>query len=184
MARSLPRCAVTAALCLVSVLAACHGAPPPLTAADPPQLHEIQRAFVRVVEATESGEASWHSGWHGNVMVNVFGGRNQGLCWQWQQMVYEGVVNTVGAVGWDATGVALDTGTGSEHHAVLVWDPRKIKREDILTARRPRPVWVLDGWRRGAPDIWQIDQWIDSCLSAPETIELEKLWPRGQAPLH
>lgn len=162
-------------------LAGCYGPPPPLTDADPPQLRAIQDAFTAAVRrAKASDEQAWHSGWYGNVLVNVGGGPHRGLCWQWQQMVFEGTVETIGRLGWDATGVALDAGTGHEHHAVLVWDPKTIERAAILTAKRPRRVWVLDGWRRGEPDLWPMDQWLDSTTPFPEVIQLEKLWVRNK----
>lgn len=170
---------VALASSIVALLGGCYGPPPPLAAGDPPQLRAIQDAFTAAVRRAKTSDAeSWYSGWYGNVWVNTAGGNNRGLCWHWQQMVYEGVVETVGRLGWDATGVALNTGTASEHHAVLVFDPMVIEREKILTATRPRQVWVLDGWRRGEADLWRMDEWIDSTTPFPDTIELEKLWVR------
>ncbi|MBL8990102.1 MAG: hypothetical protein JNJ48_00825 [Phycisphaerae bacterium] len=171
---------LTLAACL-GALGGCYGPPPALGPHDPPQLTAIQDAFSAAVRrARAADDASWRSGWHGNMMVNVVGGPNRGLCWQWQQMVYEGVVETVGRLGWDATGVALDAGTANEHHAVLVWDPKRLERSKLLTTPRPRPVWVLDGWRRGEPDLWPLDAWIDSTVPFPSRIELEKLWVRSR----
>ncbi|MBL8765142.1 MAG: hypothetical protein JNM07_12825 [Phycisphaerae bacterium] len=153
-------------------------APAPLARSDlgGPELRAIHDAFVRTVARTYADpDRSWSSGWAGNVWVNFAGGTNRGLCYEWRDAVYDGVKDAVAARGWDLTGIAINVGTGSEHHAVLVFDPRVVGRERLLAQPAPRHGYVLDAWLRGGPDIWRLDDWVNIPLGIVRPAELEDL---------
>ncbi|MGQ0628425.1 MAG: hypothetical protein ACT4PL_10045, partial [Phycisphaerales bacterium] len=104
----LRRCIVVLLLSLTGLAAGCSSAQPlsPEQIAAQPPLPLIDAALRRTVrDAFEHADESWHSGWFGNTIVNLWGGNNLGLCWQWQQRVYAGVRRTTVDAGWQATGV-------------------------------------------------------------------------------
>lgn len=151
-------CGLTMAL-VALVLVACG--PTPLKRTDIAPLERIRTDFVQVVdEANASKETRWRSGWIGNVLVNWREGHEKGLCYHWQELVYKGVENAAKEVGWERVGIQINQDHHSEHHAVVVFDPFLISRDDLLQRQGPKPAFVLDAWRRGRPDVYRFDDWI------------------------
>lgn len=139
-----------------------------------PAMVEINRQFIEAVDRINSDpDKAWHSGWVGNVFVNVLGGERRGLCYQWQERVYLEVNPTVERVGWKAVGLSVNNNVRHEHHAVLVFDPTLVSRERLLQQPMPRQGFVLDAWRRGKPDVYTLDTWleIEKDHTAPFVIE-------------
>lgn len=129
---------------------------------DEPALIPIRAAFERTLaQAHGDAAVTWHSGWLGNARINLLGGPRRGLCYEWRNLVFAGVVDAVHAVGWDATGVVISKGTYSEHSAVVVFDPRRVPPDELLSAGPGRPVYVLDAWRRGEADIYPLHTWLE-----------------------
>ena len=151
------------ALVLLALLSAgCAGQPLTPDPANQPELARIHRAFAETLErAYADPQQRWHSGWAGNVWVNLAGERDLGLCYHWQRLVYRGVLSTVRAVNWHANGIVINKGSSHEHHAVIVFDPRHADQDRILTDPGNNPAWVLDAWRRGRADIYPVAQWVD-----------------------
>jgi len=138
----------------------CATAPIHVSHEQDPALEEIAKAFTSTVtKINNNHEFKWHNGWLGNIVVKYIGGRNLGYCYHWQNQVYKGVVETVKQQGWQAEGVAINIGTIYEHHAVLVYDPKRVNGEDLLADRASDQAYVLDAWRRGQPDIYTLRQW-------------------------
>ncbi len=126
-----------------------------------PELLAIQEAFERTVEAAHNDpHINWVSGWMGNAMINLVGGNRKGKCFEWRNLVYDGVIPTVRRVGWDATGVVISKYTYSEHSAVVVFDPKYIGLDEILSAKENQPVYVLDAWRHGRAEIYPMQAWL------------------------
>jgi hypothetical protein len=72
--------------------------------------------------------------------VNFFGGPHRGQCYEWRDLVYDGVIDTVRQVGWTATGLVVSKGTYSEHSAVIVFDPKRVPEDQVLAGGAGRPV--------------------------------------------
>lgn len=134
----------------------------PRTAADA-EIAEIAISFERTVERLTSAEdATWHAGWSGNVFVNAFGGADSehiGLCHQWRDAVYRGVLFDVRRVGWVCSGIAINRGTRHEHHAVLVARP-DLEPGELLPEAPETGAYVLEAWSRGRADIYRLKDWI------------------------
>ena len=117
------------------VLAGCSPAPLRQAEIKEPELRAIHAAFQEAVDTADGDqELSWHSGWLGNILVNLFGGDNLGLCYHWQEWTYQTMYPAVRETGWDLCGIAINVDWSGEHHAVLVWDPRRAARVDLLRA--------------------------------------------------
>jgi hypothetical protein len=70
--------------------------------------------------------------------------------------------------------------TASEHHAVVVWDPRRVRREELLPDGAPgRPAYVLDAWQRGEPDLYRLEAWLDLPFWTRVAPRLEEPYPGG-----
>jgi hypothetical protein len=139
-------------------------------------LSHIQREFDRVVaDIHEREDEQWYSDWYGNFLVNGGGDEARGLCWHWQEAVYMGMKPVIDAMGWQTVGMVLNGGQRLEHHAVLVFDPKRIKASEILTRKPPRPVWVLDAWRHGKSEIYHLDSWLKYGAILATTAEIEDL---------
>lgn len=147
---------------VVSLLTSgCVTTPLPPTAMTDPGLMQIQAAFEHTVrQARSDPQVAWFSGWSGNAWVNLAGGSHHGLCYQWRDLVYAGVLPTVRRVGWTAKGIVISQGTVNEHHAVVVFDPRRLPLEAVLSAPAQQPAYVLDAWRRGQADIYPLQTWL------------------------
>jgi len=143
-----------------------------------PKLASIHTALENVVRACrEDQNQDWYSGWTGNMWVNFRKGPARGLCYHWQSSVYEGVLPVVHDVGWEAGGMVINGDTYLEHHVVLVFDPTRIHYDEILETQAPRPVYVLDAWRRGEPDIFTLDDWLGHNTEIAKTAALETPTP-------
>lgn len=156
------RLTVLLSLSLIVTLQGCASAPPVAPAHyGKPALLEIHQAFERTVAAARRDpEVRWRSGWAGNVMINSLPGNHRGLCYQWQSLVYAGVLPTVKQVGWHANGIVINQGTRHEHHAVVVFDPAVTDQNQIVADPHANPAWVLDAWRRGEADVFTVQQWV------------------------
>lgn len=129
-----------------------------------PELAAIAASFQRTVERLKSADdAIWHDGWMGNIAVNTSTDRGGvthiGLCYQWRDAVYRGVVFDVKGAGWNCAGIAINRGTRHEHHAVLVARP-DLTPADLLPDPPERGAYVLDAWSRGRADIYRLKDWI------------------------
>jgi len=128
---------------------------------DDPALQNIQHAFSKTVtKALNDPNEDWTSGWLGNMWVNFHEGKQRGLCYQWKYRVHAGVKETVHAQGWQLTGIVINQGADGEHHAVVVYDPKQIQEEKLLSANATQAVFVLDAWRQGMPDIYHLSEWL------------------------
>lgn len=108
----------------------------------------------------ESTAETWHSGWWGNMQVHAFGGSHRGLCYDWQEIIYRAIAPVAASEGWGSVGIAMNEGRSGEHHAVVVFDPRRVAKGDLL--ERQGESFVLDAWRRGRPDVYVLAQWLES----------------------
>ena len=144
-----------------ALLSGCVAVPLQPGAMADPGLMQIQAAFEHSVrQAHAQADATWVSGWSGNAWVNLTGEPRYGLCYQWRDLVYAGVLPTVRWTGWAAKGIVISQGTVNEHHAVVVFDPRRLPLERVLSASAQQPAYVLDAWRRGRADIYPLHTWL------------------------
>jgi hypothetical protein len=158
------------------LLGGCATAPLTSTAIADPALAEIQTAFEKTVrQAHTNPDVAWLSGWSGNAWVNMAGGPRYGLCYQWRDLVYAGVLPTVRRVGWSAKGIVISQGTVNEHHAVVVFDPRRLPLDKVLSASPRQPAYVLDAWRRGRADIYPLHAWLQLPLFLRTPAQLRTL---------
>ncbi len=158
------------------LVSGCATAPLASTAITDPKLAQIQAAFERTVrQAHANPDVDWLSGWSGNAWVNMAGGSNYGLCYQWRDLVYAGVLPTVRRVGWAAKGIVISQGTINEHHAVVVFDPRRLPLKQVLSASVRQPAYVLDAWRRGRADIYPLHTWLQLPLFLRTPAQLRTL---------
>ncbi|MCA9319162.1 MAG: hypothetical protein KDB53_00435 [Planctomycetes bacterium] len=152
---------------LIIVLAAalasqsCIAPPVAQDAMREPELREINRVFAQVVtEAHADPKITWVSGWEGNTRVNnCEDGSLKGLCWEWADLVYDRITPVARRVGWDTVKVTINNGWFSEHHAVAVFNPRVVHKNELL--KHPDlPGWVLDAWRHGKAEVWTLNDWM------------------------
>lgn len=122
-----------------------------------------------VRDAFEDSEYTWHSGWLGNIRVQLdLTDRQRGLCWEWVLLVYPRVRDVAVASGLGVGTVSKHVGSPAEHHAVIVFEVNTLTAEDgILHEAMDRPgssgtgrVWVLDPWRTGRADIFDLQDWL------------------------
>ena len=158
------------------LLSGCAAAPLLSSAIADQKLAEIQAAFEKTVrQAHTNPDVAWLNGWSGNAWVNMAGGSNYGLCYQWRDLVYAGVLPTVRETGWEAKGIVINQGTVNEHHAVVVFDPRRLALEKVLSAGMRQPAYVLDAWRRGQADIYPLYTWLQLPLFQRKPAQLRTL---------
>jgi hypothetical protein len=139
-----------------------------------PELTSIHRAMRQTIDRLEADPRyEWVSGFWGNIKVNSLGGPTRGLCYEWQEVIYAGVTPTLRDVGWHATGVAVNEGRPGEHHAVVVYDPRIVPEDQLLT--RPTAAYVLDAWKRGEPDIYRLSDWLANEKHPEYAARIERL---------
>ena len=81
-----------------------------------------------------------------------WGGRRRGLCYEWQSRVLADLSGVAEDLGWRAAPIGRDVGGLAEHHAVLLYDPEQVLDGD-------ESAFVLDPWRRGAPDVYALGNW-------------------------
>jgi hypothetical protein len=131
-------------------------------------LRTIQQAYQQTVHAAHKDSGlSWNNGRLGNMIVNINGGANKGLCYHWQRLVYTGIQPALVKTGWKATGIAINEGSFFEHHAVLVYNPATIKLTEILNNVNKSNSYVLDPWSSGEPRVYTTADW----LKLPVTIK-------------
>ena len=158
------------------LVSGCATAPLTATAITDPKLAQIQAAFEKTVRLAHANpQVDWLSGWSGNAWVNLAGGSNYGLCYQWRDLVYAGVLPTVRRVGWEAKGIVISQGTINEHHAVVVFDPQRLPLQAVLTASVRQPAYVLDAWRWGRADIYPLHTWLHLPLFLRNPAQLRTL---------
>jgi len=167
------------ALALLAIpLVACSTATVSRSEMTDPALVTIHEAFAATVErANNDPDVTWKSGWFGNVGIHLGGREERGLCYEWQGLVYGGVLVAVRDVGWAATGVSINRRTSSEHHAVIVFDPKRIAREDLLEVGAEDPAYVLDAWQRGEADVYRLAEWLTMPLLVRVPARLEEPYP-------
>lgn len=146
------------------LLTGCVSKPKPINPAAMPdrELVDIAASFERTVDRlTSADDAAWRSGWLGNVLINTSDDPAAiGLCYQWRDAVYRGVVFDVRRLGWACGGVAINRGTAHEHHAVLVARP-DLGPDELLPTPPDSGAYVLDAWSRGRADVYRLADWID-----------------------
>lgn len=126
-----------------------------------PAIGVIREAFVQLLKRAKSDpKHDWHNGRTGNMVVNTVGGNNVGLCYQWQELVYVGIQPALRKTGWRALGVSINKGTYFEHHAVVVFNPKKINPDTLLQHPGQAGVYVLDPWESGKPYIYTLADWL------------------------
>ncbi len=146
---------------LAVLLAGCVARPVPYQSIQETALREIAHAYQATVrQAYESKDHTWLSGWSGNLYVNINAENTYGLCYHWKKIVYAGISETAARVGWRVSGIAVNEGTSSEHHAVLVYDPARFRDQDLSRPERHHLAYVMDPWREGNADIYTLDKWL------------------------
>lgn len=153
-----------------TLVAGCSAGPEPVPAPDSPEAaRAIVAAYERAVaRALADPEKTWHSGWTGNIVVRVLGGRHEGLCFHWQREVYEGVSQTAAAHGWQALGVHVNRGELDEHHAVVVFDHSRVTMSDLLSGRGAGEALVLDPWPHGRAEVFVLRDWLGRARGAED----------------
>ena len=134
-----------------------------------PALTRIHQAFVTTVNRAQSdSQRAWQNGRLGNMVVNIIGGENVGLCYQWQELVYVGIQPALRQTGWQARGISINKGTFFEHHAVVVYNPNISSPDTLLQKPDQQGVYVLDPWESGKANIYTLSDW----LKKPWVIEV------------
>ncbi len=158
---------------LLPLLNACQSHPTPLRPSTNPDLAAIRAAYEQGVRAALADPGShWNSGWRGNMWVNFRGGAEQGLCNQWQALVWRIVAPRARSLGWRAVGVAMDRHAPWTHYAVVVFQPATLREDELVNGRPPRAAWVLDPWITGTPEAYLFDDWSGG---GTREVELENL---------
>jgi len=161
----------------VASLAGCAGAPIDPARIDDPALARIQAEFERIVaEAHADPDVEWTYGWAGNSAAKAAGdGSVRGLCYEWEELIHPRILPVCKDVGWEASGITLNFGWFSEHHSVVVWDPARVARDELLDT--PDSAWVLDAWQRAQADVYRLSDWLDLPWIVFEPAHLEEVGP-------
>lgn len=166
-------------LCLALFLSGCSARTISIHQDSPSALQQIHQTYVQtVLSAQQDTQLHWHHGHAGNITVNNEGFPNVGLCHHWQQLVYQQVKPVVDRVGWHAVGIAINEGSYFEHHAVLIYDPRQIKLNQILRQPYSSKIYVLDPWRTGVAQIYSLGDWLDIPLIVRRPARLTQIIPK------
>ncbi len=146
---------------LLFSLSACSLMVKPLKTININDLRIIQQTYQATINAAHNdNRLQWNNGRLGNMNVNINGGANKGLCYHWQRLVYMGIQPALLKTGWKATGIAINEGTFFEHHAVLVYDPDRLKIDEILNNNNKSYSYVLDPWSSGEPRVYTTADWL------------------------
>ena len=141
-----------------------------------PELAQIRETFAACVERAHADpEVRWVHGWAGNSAIEARpDGSIMGYCYEWQELVHDNLAEVVRGLGWDLVKVNINRDWFSEHHAVIVFDPGRISREELLVRFGPG-AWVLDAWQRGRADIYTLEDWVSIpvIVFEPASLELE-----------
>ena len=183
-------------------LLGCHSKPVPIDAlalSSPPALRTITRHYIAIVDSINARpDETWHHNWHGNIFPNTLGGSHKGLCYEWQAEVWNAIQPTLAKIKWQGVGLAANTNRWTEHHVVVVYDPTRISREELIPILPPgldtseglpqgeawgrrspnaliRPAWVLDPWHTGTPEVYTLDEWLIRGTADWFSVELEDL---------
>ncbi len=166
---------------LALTLCACtayHACPLDADTLDDPVLRSIHARYAQLVDDLHADPATnWHAGWQGNALVHVLPGRHMGLCVDWQREVYFGLREHITAEGWQAVPIAVRVGTIREHHAVLVYDPKRVSLRLPDIARPSARSFVLDPWKRGRPDMFSMHDWLRPYAEQHPPFLIERLEP-------
>lgn len=163
-------------LSLIFVLYACAPLPLAAPADHEPDLAPIQAAFEQTVaRALQEPDRNWHNGRLGNMIVNIWGGNNTGLCFHWQALVYLGIQPALQNSRWRATGIEVNRGTFFEHHAVLVYDPEQVQLQGLLDSPQVRSAYVLDPWEDGKASIYRLQDWLKKPVTIKVPAKLEDI---------
>lgn len=159
-------CFITRYVALIVValfLCGCVNLPLNNDAIDDPALLKISKAYEKTIQSARNDpEKEWQSGWLGNMWVHFSDSKQSGLCYEWKYLVHNGVANTVKEVGWQTRGIVVNEKQKHEHHAVVVFDPKRANPDKLLDASPQSPVYVLDAWRQGKADIYTMRDWLES----------------------
>jgi len=164
-----------AALGIPLLLAGCSTGPSPIKPTET-RLYSVVSAYeLAVREAHEDVEFVWHSGWHGNLRVKLdVTGRHRGLCWEWALLTFSHVQETAVKNGFSIGTVSKYVDSFAEHHAIMVFDQSIISPDQAMIvnatgvpdALREGPVWVLDPWKSGQADIFDLHDWLQGACSS------------------
>ena len=139
-----------------------------------PELAKIRDKFQHIVQTAHADEnVEWVHGWSGNSAIAETGqdGTIMGYCYEWQELVYDKIKQTVKELEWDLVKININRDVFSEHHAVVVYDPKVISQKELLT--RFEPAWVLDAWQEGKADIFSLEEWLSIPVIVFEAAALE-----------
>ena len=169
-------------LALVLGLSACALNVKPINNININELKIIQRTYQNTISAAHTdNERTWNNGRLGNIIVNVNGGANRGLCYHWQKLVYNGIQPALAKTGWKATGIAINEGSFFEHHAVLVYDPSMIQLKNILKDPYKTRSYVLDPWSSGEPRVYTTADWLKLPVTIKQGARLTQVRPAQTA---
>ena len=161
---------------VVILLSACAPLPLVTPTAQEPDLAPIQAAFEQTVaNAMQESDRNWHNGRVGNMIVNIWGGNNTGLCFHWQALVYMGIQPALQDTRWRATGIEVNRGTFFEHHAVLVYDPDQVPSQGLLDSPQVQSAYVLDPWADGKASIYRLQDWLKKPVTIKVPAKLEDI---------
>jgi hypothetical protein len=164
-----------AILIILSLITACTTTPVQQDGLHDSSLQQILAVYRQAVSEVDlDSQHVWHSGWVGNIWVNLGDDSNMGLCYHWQQLTYDAIATTVQSVQWDATGIAINYDTLNEHNAVLVYDPQKIARDELLSNPALEGAYVLDPWPTGKADVYILSDWLAMPLLQRKPAELRE----------
>lgn len=163
------------------VLSACtgyHARPLDPISIQDPTLQTIHAAYANLIDTLHRDPATaWHAGWQGNAMVHLLPGKHLGLCFDWQREVYFGLRERIAAEGWRTVPIAVRVGSMREHHAVLIFDPKRVPLRLPDIARPHTPAFVLDPWQSGKPDIYSMHAWLRPYAKQHPPFLIERLEP-------
>ncbi len=139
-----------------------------------PKLASIRSEFSAIVaNALHDDEVEWVSGWSGNSAIAEHpDGSIMGYCYEWQELVFEKIAALVHRQGWELVKININRDWFSEHHAVVVFDPKVISQENLLVRFGPE-AYVLDAWQRGHPDVFTLEEWLSIPVIVFEAAALE-----------
>jgi len=164
-----------AALGIPLVLAGCSSGPSPIKPTEP-RLNPVVAAYeLAIREAHDDVEFVWQSGWLGNLRVKLdVTGRHRGLCWEWALLTFSHVQEGAVKNGFSIGTISKHVGSFAEHHAIMVFDQSIISPDQAMIvnatgvpdALREGPVWVLDPWKSGRADIFDLHGWLQGACSS------------------
>ena len=156
-----PRHVLVMILMAILGLSGCAITPIPTEPPDNPSLMVINKYYRQTIYmAQQHPQQRWRHGRWGNMVVNLTGYPNLGLCYHWQNLVYQGIKPALEITGWEVVGIATNEGTRHEHHAVLVYNPEIHNLHDLLRNLPHQSVYILDPWPTGTAAIYSLSEWL------------------------